>query len=332
MVSVVVVNWNGKHLLPVCLASLDGQRYRDLEVILVDNGSRDGSADYVRQVFPHVRVLALAENVGFAAGNNAGLEVAQGDLVALLNNDAVAQPDWLLALVAAMETRSEIGFCASSLLDFEQRAVFDSAGLGYSRHGIAYRKLQGQTFNLAALRAGPTFAACGGAMMIRRSVLDTVGLFDADLYMYGEDVDLCFRSQLFGRPGWYVPEAIVYHKQSATSRTAQPAHRWTRMRVRNQWWVFLKNMPAPLLVRSIPYALYGFVRHAAANLLTRTLGAYLAGFCDAWKAWPQIRLKRQQVAAFSRVTWQALDAIIESNYPYHSLLAAARTMIVGARG
>ncbi len=216
LISVIIPNWNGAHHLPTCLESVRSQTLREFEVIVADNGSIDGSLELLARDYPEVRVLALGENRGFAGACNAGIEAAQGIYVALLNNDAEADPGWLSEVVAAFQRHPEAGIIASKMLLFDQRDTFHTAGDFYRVDGIpgnrgVWHKDEGQYDREEAV-----FSACGGSAAYRRTMLDQVGLLDEDFFFSCEDVDLAWRAQLAGWRCVYVPRAIVYHKLSAT--------------------------------------------------------------------------------------------------------------------
>ena len=216
LVSVIIPNWNGAHHLPTCLESLRRQTFRDFEVIVVDNGSTDGSLDLLARDFPEVRVLPLGENRGFAGACNAGIRAAQGEIIVLLNNDTEADPHWLEEIVAAFERHPEAGIVASKMLLFDQRDTFHTAGDFYRLDGVpgnrgAWQKDVGQYETEEYV-----FSACGGSAAYRRGMLDRIGLLDEDFFYSCEDVDLAWRAQLAGWRCVYAPRAVVYHKLSAT--------------------------------------------------------------------------------------------------------------------
>ncbi|MCL4552356.1 MAG: glycosyltransferase family 2 protein, partial [Candidatus Marsarchaeota archaeon] len=162
--TVIVVNWNGRRYLESCLSSILAQTYRNLEVVLVDNGSTDRSVEFVAERFPEVRVLVNQENVGFAAANNQAIEVTRGEYVALLNNDTYADPAWLERLVAAMEVNPRVGACASKMLLAEEQEIIDSAGIELNVVGIAWGRMGGQREQQGPVDSPvEVFGASGGA-------------------------------------------------------------------------------------------------------------------------------------------------------------------------
>jgi GT2 family glycosyltransferase len=216
LISVVIPNWNGAHHLPTCLESLRHQTYPHVEVIVADNGSADESLELLAHDYPEVRVLALGENRGFTGACNAGMQVAQGEFVALLNNDTEANPRWLEEVIAAFERHPEAGIVASKMLLFDQRDTFHTAGDFYRVDGTPGNRGVWQKDVGQYDREEYVFSACGGSAAYRQTMLDQVGLLDEDFFFSCEDLDLAWRAQLVGWRCVYAPRAVVYHKLSAT--------------------------------------------------------------------------------------------------------------------
>jgi GT2 family glycosyltransferase len=254
MVSVVIVNWNGRELLSECLEGLRRQVFRDFSVILVDNGSQDGSTAFVSEHYPEVRIVALQDNRGFAAANNAALRMIETEFVALLNNDAVPTPLWLKSLVEALEEQPQAGLAASKILLYDRPEIIDRVGDGYARAGAALMRGRGLSADCYRAREW-VFGACAAAALYRVAMLRDVGFFDEDFFLLYEDVDLSFRAQLKGHKCLFVPEAQVYHRGSSSivrdsSVSVYYGHR-------NLEWVYVQNMPSRLLLRTIvPHILY----------------------------------------------------------------------------
>ena len=216
LVSVIIPNWNGAHHLPTCLESLRRQTYPHVEVIVADNGSTDGSLALLARDYPEVRVLELGENRGFAGGCNAGIRVAQGAFVVLLNNDTGAAPRWLEEIVTTFQRHPEAGIVASKMLLFDQRDTLHTAGDFYRLDGIPGNRGVWQKDVGQYDREETVFSACGGSAAYRKATLDQVGLLDEDFFFSCEDVDLAWRAQLAGWQCIYAPRAVVYHRLSAT--------------------------------------------------------------------------------------------------------------------
>ncbi|MCS7282791.1 MAG: glycosyltransferase family 2 protein [Anaerolineae bacterium] len=216
LVSVIIPNWNGAIHLPTCLESLRRQTWRDFEIIVVDNGSQDDSLSLLARDYPEVRVLALGENRGFAGACNAGIRIARGEFIVLLNNDTEADPHWLEEVVAAFRRHPQAGIVASKMLLFDRRDTFHTAGDYYRVDGRPGNRGVWKTDYGQYDQEEYVFSACGGSAAYRKSMLDEVGWLDEDFFYSCEDVDLAWRAQLAGWRCVYAPRAVVYHKLSAT--------------------------------------------------------------------------------------------------------------------
>ena len=253
-ISIIIVNWNGRKFLSECLDGLTQQVYYPLSVTLVDNGSDDGSIDFVVHNYPDVKTIALPKNLGFSAANNIALKAVHTEYVALLNNDAVPDPLWLKNLVEALERDSGAGFAASKLLFYDKRETIDRAGDAYTRAGVGCLRGRG-TPAKGYDKQEWIFGACAGAALYRTRMLHDIGLFDEDFFLLYEDVDLSFRAQLKGYKCLYVPEAVVYHKASSSIVYDSPISVYYSHR--NLEWVYIKNMPAALILKTIfPHIIY----------------------------------------------------------------------------
>ncbi len=215
-VSVVIPNWNGVEHLPTCLDSLRRQTMEGVEIIVVDNGSTDGSLQLLERGYPDVRLLPLGENRGFAGACNAGMRAAHGTFVVLLNNDTEVDVRWLEEVVAAFERHPEAGMVASKMLLFDRRDTFHTAGDFYRLNGQPGNRGVWQRDEGQYDQEVYVFGACGGSAAYRRVMLEQVGLLDEAFFFSCEDVDLAWRAQLAGWRCVYAPQAVVYHKLSAT--------------------------------------------------------------------------------------------------------------------
>jgi len=257
LVYVIVINWNGIDHLPSCLGSLARLSYGNARVVLVDNGSTDGSRDYVRTHFPGVTLLENRTNVGFAAGNNRGMAYAmeQGaEFIALLNNDMEVDPDWITALVDAAGENASVGACASKLLYFHNRDIVQGIGVCLNRIALTWDYLNGRVDTPELAVAPEVIAACGGAFFVRTAALRETGLFDPAYFAYLEDVDLSLRIRARGYRIITVPASRAYHKVSATAGENSPLKNYFTLR--NRVMLILKCFPSPM----IPGALAGTLR------------------------------------------------------------------------
>jgi len=298
-VSVVIVNWNGRRYLERCLAALEIQTFPKFEVIMVDNGSTDGSVEWVRDHFPNVRLICNASNLGFAVGNNQGIQASDSALIATLNNDTRVDPDWLWALVEVMEAEPTVGMCGSKLLFADRPGLIDSTGISMDAAGIAWDRCGGEPDDPNQTAPIEVFGPCAGAALYRRTMFDQIGLFDETFFAYLEDVDLAWRARLAGWRCLYVPAARVYHVHSGTAREGSPFK--NKLLGRNKVWTIVKNYPAgrlalywPLIllydVAAVLYAL--FVRREHSALQGRL--AALPGLAGAWRQRQTVqRLRRE---------------------------------------
>ncbi len=274
-VSAIVVNWNGKDLLHSCLLSLAGQTYRELEVVVVDNGSSDGSVEMVKGEFPRVRLKENETNLGFARPNNQGIAEATGEVFFLINNDAEAEPDCLAKLVSALERDPKAGMAAPKILEYSERRTIDSVGGlfiypdGMSRGRGRGEEDRGQYDSLREVLL-PSACAC----LYRRAMVEEVGNFDEDFYAYCEDTDLGLRGRLAGWKAVSVPEAVVRHKYSKTGGRYSPLKAF--LVERNHIWVAVKNFPAGPLFLSLFYAKWRYFLQALATLARKGAGGEFA--------------------------------------------------------
>ncbi|BAF59265.1 MAG: glycosyltransferase family 2 protein [Pelotomaculum sp.] len=318
LASVVIPNWNGRMLLQTCLASLRRQTCRDFEIIVVDNGSSDGSAEMIQACYPEVRLIRLSRNEGFSRAINRGIRAAAGKYIALLNNDTEADPKWLGELIKALEQNPEAGFCASKMLNFFQRNLIDNAGDRLAFYGNITGK--GEIDAGQYDRPRWLFSACAGAAIYRREMLMETGLFDEDFFAYYEDVDLGLRAQLMGYRCLYVPTAVVYHIHQATS-DRMPARRFLFLQ-RNIVFVHLKNLPLKLLLKMLPAFL---AVHLLVSLIylakTRDLKTVLSIYLQLVKNLPATLKKRQAVQKKRKVPAAYIESIT-GPFPSLSSLAA----------
>jgi len=307
LVSVIVVNWNGKEYLGPCLSSLLAQTYRYYEIILVDNGSTDGSIAYVQRHFPEVRIIANASNIGFAAANNIAIRTTSGEYVATLNNDAVAHPCWLEELVASAKADEDVGMIASKILFHHRKDMIDSAGITVDKAGMAWNLQHGERDDGQTEDQLEVFGACAAAALYRRAMLDEVGLFDEDFFAYHEDVDLAWRARLLRWRCLYNPRAIVYHIHSATGTEGSPFKNY--LLGRNKVWTVAKNYPIPELFFYLPiiisYDLAAVLFHLAKGDASPLKGR-VAGLLGLSKA---LR-KRWEIQSRRRVRFPALAELI----------------------
>ncbi|MGE5617896.1 MAG: glycosyltransferase family 2 protein [Sphingomonadaceae bacterium] len=291
-ISVIVPNWNGARYLAGCLDSLRSQSYQHFEVLVVDNGSTDGSDRMVPERYPEFHLLSLGSNLGFAAAVNEGIRRSRGELVALLNNDAEAEIDWLERLAEGAARHPEAGFFACKILLYDRRDVIHSAGDFYSRDGVPGNRGVWQRDEGQFDREEYVLGACGGASGWRRSLFEDVGLFDESLFMYCEDVDLSLRAQLRGHKCVYLPAARVYHRLSATGGGETASFYCGR----NFVAVAAKNLPSdvighhwPSIIRTQAAFAVHSIWHFREKAARARLKGQVAGLWELPRRWGQRR-------------------------------------------
>jgi GT2 family glycosyltransferase len=299
-IAVIVVNLNGRGCLERCLKAVKDQSSPPDRVILVDNGSKDGSVETARQIFPSIETISLSSNVGFAAANNIGVQAARGaDWVALVNNDAFCDPNWLESLRAAIRERPDYACFGSRVVSDDDASILDGAGDIYHVSGFAWRRYYRKKSAEVGRRPLEAFAASATAVAYRRNVFLEVGGFDEDFFCYFEDVDFGFRLRLAGYRTLYLPSAVVRHVGSNTRGEKSPFCLYYGHR--NLVWAFFKNMPALLVLLYLP-------QHLLFNLLSLVWYAFrgharilVRAKADALKGLPAILKKRAEVQQKRRV-------------------------------
>jgi GT2 family glycosyltransferase len=279
--SVIIVNWNGLAYLKRCCAALVAQHFSSYEILMVDNGSTDGSIEWLSQVYPTVRIITNSTNLGFAEANNIGMRASSGEYVVLLNNDAFPEPQWLEALVAVAEREPQVGMVASQVRLLAAPEIMDSAGIEVDTLGLAWNRRYGLPARDEPTEPLEVFGPSGSAALYRRGMLAEIGMFDPRYFAYYEDVDLAWRAR---RAGWrclYAPEARVQHVHSATSGKLSGFK--ARYLGLNKWRTLFKHYPFEQMLAWLPLLLMvdglAWVRH---TLVSRDTAA-LSGRLQAWR-------------------------------------------------
>ena len=259
-VSVVIPHLLGEETLSACLASLRKSAFRDYEVLLVDNGSADGSVPRAKARFPEIQVVSLKTNRGFAGGCNSGIREARGEYVFLLNDDAEVVPETLGRLVEAGDRDARIAACQPKILNWTERVRFDYAGGGGGLIDLlGYPFCLGRVFEHLEEDRGQydlgreIFWASGAASLFRCSALLEVGLLDEAFFAHMEEIDLCWRLHLAGYAVRAVPSAVVYHRGAATLGKGE--YRKLYLNHRNNLVMLLKNLALPALLWRFPFRL-----------------------------------------------------------------------------
>ena len=250
-ISIIIVNWNGKKWLEKCLESVFNQTYKKYEVIVVDNGSDDGSREYIKQHFPATVFIELDRNHGFAKANNVGIKAAKGDLMYLLNNDTTIDPD-MLEKISPLFDNPKIGTVQPRIIRMDDKKKLDLAGAFWTKTTFMYYfgldgRRSSKKFNIPMR----VFSNKGAAMFIRKSMLEKIGSFDDDFWSYYEETDLCHRAWLSGFECWYYPLSTCYHAKGKTSEHFDNSfiqfHNF-----KNKLLSFIKNFEPQTLIVVIP--------------------------------------------------------------------------------
>ena len=320
--SVIVVNWNGREHLEVCLDSLCRQTLAGIEILLVDNASSDESLAFVRARFgPAVRIVALDDNRGYAGGLNAGFAAARGRYLMPLNSDTEVAPDCCARLLAAADAHPTVGMFAPKILNFDERTRLDNVGHWLYPDGLSRGRGRLEIDRGQYDGEEEIVLPSGCAVLLRRAMLADIGVFDEDLFAYCDDTDLGLRARLAGWRCRAVPGAVVYHKYSAASAAYSPLKAF--LVERNRAWVALKCLPAPLLLASPLFTLARLAGQAwgaltgrgAAGRFTASqsplalvavlLRAYAAAAAGLPATWAKRRVvqRRRRDSAWEPVAW-----------------------------
>lgn len=314
-VSVIIINYNGEEFIISCLKSLEGQIFKDFEIIVVDNGSTDNSLFEIKKfleksaIASHLKLIPADRNLGFAGGNLEGLKHSKSEYIALLNNDTEADKKWLENLVKVMAEYPDVGICASKLLVFETD-VLDSAGDGYATSLKGFKRGEGQD-SKKYNKQEYVFGACAGAALYRRRMIEEIGFFDEDFFLIHEDTDLNFRAQLSGWKVMYVPTAIIYHKiRSTIGHMSEIAVYYT---LRNSEFVRIKNVPFALFFRCLPEFILGTISEFIYFAFKyRKLRLYLKAKMDVIKNLRVILGRRRKIMKMKKVDNKYLHNIMTS--------------------
>ncbi len=255
-ISIIIPNYNGMAFLEGVLGSLECQTNEDFDVILVDNGSTDGSGAFVAANYPWVRMIQLPENFGFCKAVNEGIRVSRSPYVLLLNNDTEVETDFVAEMLAAITRHKNAFSCSAKMVQYHDRDRLDDAGNYYCALGWSFARGKGRDIHTFD-REERVFAACGGAAIYRKKIFEEIGYFDEEHFAYLEDVDIGYRARIYGYENWYAPKAVVYHVGSGTSGSRYNQFK-TRYSSRNNVYLIYKNMPFLQIILNLPFLAAGF--------------------------------------------------------------------------
>ena len=322
LVSVVVLNWNGREVVERCLQSLQGQTYQPLEIIVVDNASTDDSADLVKKRFSNVKMIVNERNLGFGGGNNVGIRASQGRYIMMLNNDTRLDPACIEELKRSLEKDQRYGACASKiLLEYEDNLI-DAAGIVVCPDGLSIgrgRLEKGDQYD----EETDVFFASDCACLYRREMLEDIGLYDEDFFAYADETDMGWRAQLAGWKCIYNPKAVVYHFHSASTGTYSPFKAY--LVGRNRIWVAVKSFPVSLLIFGQFYTFWRYMLQAygaftgkgAAGRFTsdfsktELIKILIKVYLSLWRQLPLMLRKRRAIQKKKRISNREVYQLID---------------------
>lgn len=310
----VIPNWNGADRIGACLNSLMSQSQKH-QIIVVDNGSHDNSVELIEKNYPEVNLIKNSKNKGFAGGVNAGIKFAMEqkvDYVALLNNDAVADKNWLEQLIDFMNKHKETGIVTSKIID-DKKTHLDSTGDLYTIWGLPFPRGRGEALSNKYDEDTWVFGASGGASLYRIKMLEQIGLFDEDFFAYYEDVDLSFRAQLAGWKVAYEPKALVYHEIGATS--SQIKGFATYHTLKNLPLLLWKNVPWALMPHVWPRLVLAYTGFVVSTISRGQFGPLFKGLFMGTLLWPKKLIERRRIQKNRKVSVNYINSIITHDLP-----------------
>lgn len=303
--TIVIPNLNGAGWLKDSIESIWAQTEQDFHLIVVDNGSTDASLEIARSYVGHPRYTLIENetNTGFSYAVNQGIRAAHSEYVALFNNDAFAEPDWLAELIKTADGDPRIFGVSSLMIRHFQRELADDAGDYMTLLGFACKRGDGLRWQRYQ-KPCRVFSACGGAALYRKSILHEIGLFDVNFFAYFEDVDISWRANSFGYKNMYCPTAKCYHIAGATTGAVRYNPFKSIQSGRNSILLPYKNMPLLMLLFNLPFLTLGYLMKVVMFRLRGFGGDYAKGFHEAWKAIPKLEKPKFRLRNLPCYLWE----------------------------
>ena len=256
--TVIIPNYNGMKFIENCMKALEKETSTKYHICIVDNGSTDGSRQWVEENCPYAQIIALEENTGFCGAVNAGIKASLTPYVILLNNDTEVEYGFVKALEKALETEKNSFSVSAKMVDMYDKNILDGAGDLYCALGWAFALGKGKSVKDKYTKPQEVFSACGGAVIYKKEILDEIGIFDENHFAYLEDCDLGYRAQIFGYRNYYTPHAVVYHAGSGVSGSRHNEFK-VKLASKNSVYLIYKNMPLLQIILNLPLLLPGFL-------------------------------------------------------------------------
>ena len=302
--SIIIPNFNGKQFIKLCLDSIRKQDCSFYELIIVDNGSSDGSVEYINEYYPDLTLIENKENSGFAAAVNQGIKISSSDYVFLLNNDVELESDCVSNLLKCIEKDENIFAVSSKMVQYNDRNKMDDAGDEYTILGWTCKVGDGKSPDLYTSKR-ETFSACAGAAIYRKDILDKLKYFDENFFAYMEDVDISYRARIWGYKCVYCPEAVVYHLGSGTSGSRYNEFK-IRLAARNNVYVPYKNMPWPQLALNGIFLLAGYFIKYLFFFKQRQGSTYLNGLKEGFASLGKLektKYENKNLTNYLKIEW-----------------------------
>lgn len=304
--TVVIPNYNGIRYIGKCLRALAEE---PAHVIVVDNGSDDGSRELVQEKFPQTKLICLDRNYGFCKAVNVGIEHSKTIYVILLNSDTEVEAGFVRALEEPLMRHSGIFSAAAQIRSLQKPSLMDDAGDFYCALGWAFARGKDKPYQ-GYQQMCRVFAGCGAAVIYRRKILHEIGLMDENHFAYLEDIDLGYRARINGYDNVYVPQAVVYHAGSAVSGSRHNSFK-VRLSARNSVYLAYKNMPFVQFLLNMPFLLAGMLVKQL-YFLKKGLGKdYFTGLCEGIRLCRsgegrahKVRFEREQLRYYLIIQWE----------------------------
>lgn len=317
-VTINIVTWNSRVYLPFCLTSIFQQKYRDFSVLIIDNGSSDGTIEYIQKNFPEVKMLRNTQNLGYARAHNQGIKLTRSEYLLIMNPDIILTPDYLNNIVSAAGKKPDFSFFGGKILKFhfkpqdlreiEFTDKIDSIGLKPFKNRRFINEGEGQADRGQNEVAKEIFGVTGGIIFIRRSDLENLNLmgeyFDEDFFVYKEDIDIAWRALHLSLKSLYIPSAVAYHHRQAKAAKSdkkrdiiksrrQKARIINSYSYRNHIFLLIKNEFLVNILLNFPYILWLELKKIAYLSIfeTRTLKVYK----EIFRLWPKMLKKRKLI-------------------------------------
>lgn len=317
LVSVIIVNYNGKRFLPEFFDSLFKQTYKNFEVIFVDNNSTDNSVNYVRQNYPRVRIIENEDNSGYAEGNNIGYKNSKGEFILVINNDTILKEDLIEKMLKAFDEIPNLGTAQPMVKLMNEKEKLDACGsfwtnTGFNYHYGIYKKASLSIYH----NSFPVYGIKGMCMMIPQKVIEKIGLFDPDFWCYFEETDFCHRLWLAGYECWYYPKTFIYHHMGGTSRK-KSSYIIQYHSFKNRLCSYLKNLGSMEMIKVLPiYFCFNFA-WSMAFLLKLDVQNFLVVYRAIWwnvAHFGETMAKRKKIQkGMRKKTDQEIFSIVQKN-------------------